>query len=201
MDTEYGYMKIRKSALLALPHPVMGRVMSSLIKYVSGDIKPVGYRQLKNLPQKLLCLKKTLCVHHCYIFSMHEEEEDLLGMVHAIKEQWPKPHPIAIGESVQWNNWLVTVMSDAAALKDTKQFYIRSFTDNDYTFVRHGVRVVRQFKLPPVRARYSLPVIEDEDRNVALIPHFRYKNRDFGVSAKVDYSPPINLDTIINECD
>lgn len=196
VDVKYGYLTVNKSALLALPKPVICRVVGSLLKYVSGNIKPVVYKQLQNLLHRLPGLEKTMCVHNCCIFPLHEE--DMLGVAYTGKWE-AKSQPIAPGETVQWNQWLIRIHGNAEC-KD-RQFFIRHFSKNDYLFVRHGVRVVRRSKLPPLLTRHALPVIEDQHGNVALIPHFRYKNRDFGVSAKVDYKPLITLDSIIKQYD
>lgn len=193
VNTKYGYVTMHKTSLLALPNPVVCRVVGSLLKYVSSNIKPVAYKQLLNLVGKLPGLEKTLCVHSCCVFPV---SEDLLGVAYSINWE-AKPHPITVGELVQWNMWRIELLPvfGYAGCKDRK-FFIRSFTKNDYLFVRRGVRVVRRSKLPPVLARYALPVIEDQHGNVALIPHFKYKNRDFGISADVDYNPLITLDII-----
>ena len=196
VNVKYGYLTVCKSALLALPKPVECRVVGSLLKYVGGNIKPVAYKQLQNLLHRLPALRKTMCVHNCCIFPLHED--DMLGVAYTGSLE-AKSQPIAVGEAAQWNQWLIHIHGNAECKE--RQFFIRHFSKNDYLLVRHGVRVVRRSKLPPLLTRHALPVIEDQHGNVALIPHFKYKNRDFGISAKVEHKPLITLESIIKQYD
>jgi hypothetical protein len=188
----YGYVTLRKSAFLALPRPVAHEVVGSVVQYFNANTKFLTYRELQDL-HKVMRLGRTSCLYNCNIFPIHNE--DFFGVSHMKQEE---PHPIKVGESVQWNQWSVTVSPENSGQESKEtQFYIRNFTKTDQHLLRFGVRVVKSFKLPPVLSRYSLPVIEDRHGHVVLIPHFRYKDKDFGISAKVKHQPPIALDAIV----
>ncbi len=106
LNTKYGYVILHKPALLALPKPVLSRVVGALLRYVSADTRPVGYKQLESLTSMLPRLEKTVSVHGCSVFPLHSE--DLLGMAARSKVSQIKPHPITVGESLHWNNkWVI----------------------------------------------------------------------------------------------
>lgn len=200
INVKYGYVVVHKPGLLALPRPVSKRVVGSLLKHISCNIKPVPYRQLDELMSQLPNLEKNMCVHGCCIFPV--ESEDVLGIASAVN--WDiKPQPISVGESVLWSNrWTIELLPVfGSSTHQKRRFFIRNFMKHDYVLVRRGVRVVRRAKLPPVMTRCTLPVIEDQDGNVALIPHFKYKNRDFGISATVHYTPRLTVDSIVDQYD
>lgn len=200
INVKYGYVVVHKPALLALPKPVSKRVVGSLLKYVSANIKPVAYRQLEGLMLQLPDLDKNICLHGCCMFPT--DDEGAFGIASAVN--WDiKPQPISIGESVHWSDrWTIELLPVfGSAPYQERRFFIRNFMKNDYVLVRRGVRVVRRAKLPPVMTRCMFPVIEDQDGNVALIPHFKYRNRDFGISATVRYNPQLTLDSIVNQYD
>lgn len=200
INLKYGYVVVHKPALLALPKPVSRRVVGSLLKYVSANIKPVAYRQLEDFMLQLPDLDKNICVHGCCMFPL--ADEGALGIASAV--HWDiKPQSISVGESVHWSNrWTIELLPVFGSTPyREKQYFIRNFVKSDYVLVRRGVRVVRRAKLPPVMTRCTLPVIEDQDGKVALIPHFKYKNRDFGISATVCFNPHLTLDSIVNQYD
>lgn len=198
IDMKYGYVTVNKSALMTLPKPVWSRAIATLLQYVSANIRPVTYKQLQYLLAKLPDLQKTISLHGCCVFPLRT------GVLGVSAIMWEiKPQPITIGEPMHWSNkWNVQILpaSGSTQCKDRK-YFVRSFIKADYAFVRRGVRMVRSAKLPPVLARYALPVIMDQDGKVALIPHFKYRNRDFGISATVRHNPLLTLDSIVQQHD
>lgn len=197
VNTRYGYVVVHRKALIALPKPIVCRVMGALLKYVSVDLRPVKYKHLDTVLMKLPTLEKMVSVHGTLLFPL---DENTLGIAAAVTSHGVKPHPIAIGQSLHWNKrWIVNLVQTPDCNASQHQFFVRHFNTNDHIYVRRGVRVVRSAKLPPVMTRLTLPVIIDESGNVVLIPHFKYRNREYGVSATVHYRPLITFEYLANQ--
>lgn len=205
INTRYGYLTLDSKRLLEEPSPVVRRVMSALLKFISGNINPVRYKPLNTLISALP-LKRTVMLHNCLVFPIGDHWVGVSGAlpVH------PKHAPIKVGDTIHWEKrWEVKLVSTADEGCSTvesnmeglsnRQFFVRNLLSKDYGLGRRGMRVVRSRRLPPVRARPALPVIIDEKNTVVAIPHLRYVDRAYGVTVNIKYKPFLSLDSVINQ--
>lgn len=198
VHAKYGYVTVDKATLLELPKPVLWRVFSALLKYVSSDIRPVGYKQLDHLVSNISSEKKVFSLHHCCVFTL--PKKGTIGICSATSGYHRPPHPISVGQPLLWDSrWEIHLFSAPGSEQSDRQYFVRHFHMDDGVLARRGIRAVRSAVLPPVLTRLALPVIVDQDGTVALIPHFKYTNRTFGLSANVQYKPQLALDCVVNQ--
>lgn len=185
IDFEYGFVVLRKASLLQLSPPLLRRVLSALIRYVSADMRPVSYKSLAKLIAALPDVKTTT-IHKCYVFAV---DEDRIGICAAPDVTRV---PIKVGEELNWiGKWELKLSS---VVPPGEQYYIRPFRDDDHMILRARQR---QLKLPPVRTRYALPVLTDSRGTVIAIPHFNYTNKKYRVILSVRYKPLIAMDYVL----
>ena len=224
VNTKYGYLVVDKEALLELPRPILRRVFSALLKYVSGNTFSLPYRHLSRLLAALPGLEKTasnksLQGHECFVFALHEEGKlGISGAAFSMADI--KPHPIRVGESLHWDRrWEIQLTSPrrggtldrrwetqltspqrgGTLEEDSQCYYVRHFINKDTELGRRGVRAVRRYPLPPLHSRRALPVIIDSQGNVVTIPHLKYVDKKYGLVAQVKYKPFLSIETIINQ--
>ena len=198
VHVKYGYVTVDKDTLLGLPKPVLWRVFSALLKYVSSDIRAVGYKQLDHLISNINS-GKVFSIHHCCVFTL--PKKGTIGICSATNGYHRPPHPISIGQPLLWDNrWEINLFSTAPSSNQAdKQYFVRHMHMDDGVIIRRGVRAVRGTVLPPLLTRWALPVIMDQDGTVALIPHFKYTDRTFALSANVQYKPRLTLNCVVNQ--
>lgn len=200
-NTKYGYVCLNRPSLLQLPKPILREVMNTLLKFVSADISPVRPNILDNLISDLpnLNTNATTMLHNCFVFLLDQDTVCMTIATSATDAHLIKPVPIVVGEQQHWiGKWMIELspLSETSQAKTVrKQYLVRPFNNKrDAHLLRHGVRVIRSAKLPPLKTRSALPVVADEDGNVVAIPHFNYNNRIYGIKASVKYNPLISLD-------
>ena len=206
----YGYVSVNRERLVQLPKPIVWRVLNILAQFVSGELKSTKYRELSSNWNSLLRLDKAITFRKaivCPVTGKGKQSVYVCGIVHPL-ERKAKVKSISVGETLLWNKWEIKLNflstsskppQKQAAIQD-KKYFVRNYSLRwDSQFVRRGVRVVRSAVLPPVFVRANFPVIIDESDQVVAIPHFKYLDRRYGVTARVEHKPPLSLDFIINQ--
>lgn len=167
--------------------------MSTLLKFVSGDINTVRPRVLEKLISDLpnLRVNKTETVHNCYVFLL---SPDKIGVSLAASRK--RQASVRVGEELHWiGKWMIELSPLPEKTLSSEEFFVRPFNyKRDAILLRRGVRVIRRTKLPHCRTWASLPVVTDQEQHVVAIPHFKYNNRTYGIEALVRYCPLISLD-------
>lgn len=201
VNSTYGYVTFKKKELVQLPKPIVRRTLSVLAQYMSGEIKITSCSQLQTTWTSLFHLDKTVSLHKALVSPIKTKGGHDVVVCSAIDFAYKaKLTSVAVDQHVHWDKWdifLKQIKRRSTQDKEEK-YFVRNFRMTDSELVRRGIRVVRSSILPPVMVRTSFPVILDEAHNVVAIPHFKYLDRRYGVSAVVKYKPPLSLDFIVN---
>lgn len=200
VNTEYGYLEVDSHALLQHPRPVVRRVISAALKYVSG-YPFVRHHTLNKVVAGLSKLEHTrnrvLQAQRCILFSL-DHGRGRVGISRCTFHAVPKP--VKVGKCMYWDNlWEITLESLASTADSSTKFFVRSIGGDIYLACVGGVRAVGRVPLPPVRVRGALPVILDEKGKVVSIPHLKYLERAYGVEVHVKFKPLLPMDIIISK--
>lgn len=194
VDTKYGYVIVKKSALLKLSTPALRRVLCSLVQYVSVDTSSISYKVMAQVISALPNLQKTITMQKCLVFPLDRNEIGICGAskIIALDQQ---PVPITLGQRIHFmKKWEIELCPLPGMAPSNEQYFVRLFNDEDYTKFRHGAR---RNKLPPLQTRTTLPVVIHKDGTLVSIPHFKYTNMNHKVEAKVQYKPLVSLNDVL----
>lgn len=191
VDTKYGFVTLQKDPLLSLSPPLLRRLLSVVVQYMSAEVTPLHYSSLTRLVSALAALNSTTTIRKCCVFPVGE---DVIG-VSALPN--PTPVPIKVGEKVTWaGRWELKLSPLSSVEASRHRYFVRPFSMDDSGVLKNRTR--RQ-NMPPLRARLALPVLTDESGAVKAIPHFNYTSRKSTVAVSVRHKPLISFHYLVNK--
>ncbi len=199
INTKYGYIGVDRANLLSVTPPIAKRSLAALIRSVMCSPEyQFRYAVLEKSYKRLMSYDgKPFSVGKAIVAPITDRT---IGIYKSLNhdDSLKSKTPIRPGETILWENrWEIQLKSRTTNSQLQEQYFVRNMGRKDYEFATRGIRRIRSTPLPPVSARYSLPVITDDSGRVLLIPHFQFAERNITISARVSFEPKYSVEDVL----